>query len=381
MDRPDPRPHRPPGSGVHDYIGRLQFQPAHRERGSLFLGNGVRVKNFDRQRDAGSPEADDIGAIAVNRILSRRADESTWRQFAPLYPGLTDEEVSELMASLHRKYPQATRFGEMPYQESKADFDRRLHALIQSQLIGVTDQDRADYDKAYGAWERNARDSFVRLHTLLNAKYRWLSFTLQIKNVGNASAEHLLLELSTHGGVLMCVSTEPGDPEPYRITQKLRDSPMFPSPPDPPRPTSAFEEALQGLRDQPFNSDDWLRQHSHFPDLRVAVERDRYALEISESEDKMRQTWSLRCQEFRHGREPKAVRCWILAAADSVAGKTRLHIRATASNVRAPFERHIPIDLQDQLTSAVTHALQWQIDKTKKWAEPEESEEDHDQGK
>jgi hypothetical protein len=306
-----------------------------------------------------------LEVIAPKLVLGVRVDGAAVRELQltlPHYAPLTSDEIDGLMQQLRKKHPCATEFPDPPEPKARNEFEKRLLSVARANLIGVSKDEIAKYETEYASWEQSAQETFSRWANLLNAKYRWHQLVIEIDNTGAASAQHLLLEIELHNGLKAGVSTD-GDTQPklYNLAQHYSDAPVLKRPPNPPRAMSSWEKATSGWRSNalidPFRV-------PHLPDYRgpVAGARDRHALYVREDEDELLASWSIECEEFRHGLGSRDIYCWVMVPSHVQPASSRLYLRATAANLPTAFEHHLPIDVSYEPRSTLAHAQRFSLD-------------------
>jgi hypothetical protein len=226
-----------------------------------------------------------------------------------------------------------------------------------------TQQQIGRYRQEYEGWLATGREKFERLASVLNAQHRLLKLRILLSNTGIRPADEVLLELSVHGNARICAAAV-GDeaiPGVLKTIQQLPATVVLPEPPAPPQNNMLFDVRGGGL-DIPHV----LRPYGMDPsNFRLApFNRDRHEFYRREDSDELGSPASFTCEEFRHQRAPEAFNLWLFASPQPETVKARLHVRASARNMSAAVERHVPIEIKSVPQSTCDVAADWHIKAT-----------------
>jgi hypothetical protein len=281
----------------------------------------------------------------------------------PQYSELTTQELDMLMAEIRRRHPIATEFLEPPHPVvPRSELERRLLSSIKRVPVAKSEID--EYRQEYSAWEVKVHERLARWAKMLNLKHRWCELRILLENVGAVSADHLLLEIFLYGGVKAHVTMDPDvRPRMHKLGQQLSDTPDLPSPPPVPHAMSSWEKTFRGMPGS-MNVDSRLFAPSYMPSIPAG--RDRHALYVREDDEELLEAWSLECEEFRHGLEPRDIRCWLWVPGNVEAEDLKLRMRATAKNLPTAVENFLPIALSNQPRQTIDLAKQFTLNASTK---------------
>jgi len=313
-----------------------------------------RIRELERRVD----QMEDRAPQLQLAVLHDEAVVDTLTLALPLYSDLTTIELDMLTAEVRRRHPIATEFLEPPLSVvPQSELERHFLSSIKRESVSKSEIE--EYLEEYSAWERKVHERLARWANILNLKHRWCELRILLENVGAASADHLLLEIFLYGGAKAHVTMDPDErPRMHKFGQLLSDTPDLPPPPPAPRAMTSWEKTFDGLRDS-MNFDSRIFAPPYLPSIPAG--RDRHALYVREDDEALLEAWSLECEEFRHGLEPRDIRCWLWVPRDAKAEDLKLRMRATAKNLPTSVESFLSIVLSNQPRQTIDLAKQFTV--------------------
>ena len=195
------------------------------------------------------------------------------------------------------------------------------------------------YQEEYREWVGSVRSKIAEFHAEWNRRREWPQAIFCVQNSGSRPAADVLVEIAASGsfGLSGKRNTEP-DPR-----KKSANWLALPFPPEPPRRKSRAEMLMAtSLFDRdPFLS---LPPAPVFPTA-ASMRRDDDAFYWREGRSDPVSTMALECKSFRHGREEEDFSFCVWAKdAEDVRGL--IVGRVSASNIREPFQKHLPLRIK-----------------------------------
>lgn len=231
------------------------------------------------------------------------------------YEPLSDSELESLI-SMAKELSPMTLF----------HFDTPNGIRINQSLLGFLSPSQESIQKYqtkdYPTWIHNLKDYFKTLHNKLSFQKSSNEFTLLIRNDGHSPGKGVVLEIESHGDVVLM----PPEEVPINI----------PIPPEPP----VWKIPLDVLGMETFSNS--------ISQLTRKREKDPFEFYWTQSPPtEPMGKWTLTCEEFRHQVEPKECRIRVNLNPSSRKKSGMISIRISASNLRSPIKSHIDINVTE----------------------------------
>jgi PIN domain len=273
--------------------------------------------------ESGGPRIEIVAHDATDQgITGLEFELETCRPF-------TRGEVQELMDAARKNFPMATDFSQ----------DHSLDTKLLRGVMGVVQEWRPPalreieryQNEEYPGWLEKIQEFFEGLPMELERARRQKRMQFRIKNLGNRSAEYVIVSLRTHGDVIF---RPPSDGE-----NAVIDVPPFPKAPNPPagrfvRRASIFERQPVGhLYQEPFSISPILTDRP----------RDRHTFYWTPSRPSIdKSEWKLECTELRHQLRDEYFDCPLRLTANATGGGL-IECSVSATNLPEPGACKIPV--------------------------------------
>jgi hypothetical protein len=284
----------------------------------------------------------------------------------PLYPDLTVEETSAVMEAIQQRRPEVTTFGSKASSDPTASPPMGLSTLLEGLYTWrpPTSDQIERYKKAHAEWVTNARKALDQLGAGLNLRHRIRKLQIALANTGSRPADEVLVEFKIYGAGTLLVRVGDHVPKLIAEAEKLPHGVVLPPPPTPPKGEYVYERFARNAQ-YGLGHRDWteaLRIPDYF-DIRASLAKhDRHEFYRREDDEKPMAEASFRCEEFRHQRPLQLFSLWIPVPVECATVQARLHIRASARNLRTPVDLHIPVDVRSEHRSTYEIAWAWHIE-------------------
>lgn len=285
--------------------------------------------------------------------------EHTRKRFDPL----TNEQIDELIRRLRAYFPLANNFG------GPAELQKRItsHSIMVNQSIAdilgkrevftpATAAEILKYrEQTYPQWLEQCEQTLRQYHLVLQEQIPVLEFCFVAENVGTRPATHGLVTIEAFGSFqIMPPPFEEKDGQAHANASETKqlESGKLPPPPDPP---TGRLQTIRGMYDLAPVSHAWrqlaagsrnlemLTNHSFaLPPKLTPRDRNKFYYK-PERPSEPQQSFSLECEQWRHGDGEQDFLGEIHASSDSGAIEGRLVCRIHASNLSKPVSQTIPV--------------------------------------
>lgn len=195
------------------------------------------------------------------------------------------------------------------------------------------------YQEEYREWVEGVRSKIAGFHVEWNRGREWPQAIFYVQNTGSRPASDVLVEIAASGSFGLSGERKI-DPDPRR---KSANWLALPFPPEPPRRKSSTELLMaSSLFDRdPFAN---LPSAPIFPTA-ASLRRNDDTFYWRDGKSDPVSTMALECKSFRHGREEEdfSFTVWAKDCADV---RGLIVGRVSASNIREPFEKHLPLRIR-----------------------------------
>ncbi|MHB8545052.1 MAG: hypothetical protein ACYC9S_13780, partial [Leptospirales bacterium] len=231
------------------------------------------------------------------------------------YKPLSDSELESLISMAKERSPMAL-----------FHFDTLNGIRINPDLLRFLSPSQESIQKYqtkdYPTWIHDLNDYFKTLHDKLAFQKSTNEFTLLIRNDGHSPGKGVVLEIKSHGDVVLM--------PPEEVTVNI------PIPPKPPVWKSPFDVLGMG------NFSNSISQLSR------KKGKDPFEFYWTQSPPtEPMDKWTLTCEEFRHQVDPKEFRIRVNLKPCTRRESGMISFRVSASNIRVPIESHIDIKVTE----------------------------------
>ena len=277
--------------------------------------------------------------------------EVTMRRYQPVAPTDVDRLV-ERVTALAPMVEVVVDPGKVapPSPGTGRGFDIASIAYSPLGKLPVTKADIEKYEGEYRSWLAGVRSKIAGFHVEWNRRREWPEAILYASNKGSRPAEDVLVEISASGAFQLSGPRTAND-KPHA---KQADWLQLTLPPVPPKPKSRSELLLASglLPHDPLP----VLPRAHFPAVgELRRNDDEFYWRDGKSDPTV--TIALECKSWRHsrGEEDFPFQVW---ADDRTEVRGLIAGRISASNIREPMEKHLPLRIgfedYDCLTMATT---------------------------
>lgn len=309
----------------------------------------ARLKKAEPQFKIACPDADGKPVERLEYALER-------------FEALTESELGSLMLQITKRFPMATDFGRREPGEMKLG-EGTLGSLfaVKQIFVPATDEQIVSYRAKHTQWLQSCAQTLRSLHDTLNFQSGPPSFCFVAVNDGVRPGKDALITIEAKGNFLIV-------PPPYRASENEDEensdsdakqqsrSIALPRPPTPPRGVwrneymTAFE-ALHGNLDG---------LGSIIPDRGFLIEpfrRDPNSFYYKPDRPKMPQSsFSLECEQWRHGADPEAFSGEIYFPPDEAAVAGALECEIHAENLSEIAKLCVPVRIIVNAVSVLVRA-------------------------
>lgn len=323
----------------------------------------------ERERQIEALRAEVAGLRNTEAVLSLSLADEQGRPIEaiggpiPLYPDLAVTEIAGLIDAIRRCHPEAKSFSSATVPPTNPELPAlRLPLESMFPRRAPSTEQIARYHKEYEVWIGKVHKLLEQLGSSLNIRPRIRKIQLTLSNTSARPADEVLLELKMHGNATLLAAVGNDVPALVKQAEKLPVEVLLPHPPTPPKGENLYETLARG-----FGPRDWATKlRTSMPDysgFRSSLpRRDRHEFYRREDDEKPTAETSFACAEFRHQRAPEVFALWIFIPLQSEIVKARVHIRASARNMRTPVDLHVSIDVDSERRSTYEVAEKWRID-------------------
>ena len=263
-------------------------------------------------------ELRDLKSDYPNITITIKSDESPIEILEiPLiqYKPLSDSELESLISMAKERSPMALFHFDTPN-------GIRINPALFGDLSPSQESIQKYQNKDYPTWIHDLNDYFKTLHDKLAFQKSANEFTLLISNDGHAPGKGVVLEIKSHGDVVLM----PPEEVPINI----------PIPPKPP----VWKSPLDVLGMGNFSNS--------IPKLTRKREKDPFEFYWTQSPPtEPMDRWTLTCEEFRHQVDPKEFRIRVNLKSYLRRESGMISFRVSASNLRNPIKSHIKIKITE----------------------------------
>lgn len=284
----------------------------------------------------------------------------------PAYDELSPADIGRLVRQIVAQHPKATDFGVSPPERPAPNgaLDRIVASM--HEWRAPSQQEIQEYGVAYDNWAEAIERDLDRLSFLLNVSSRIASFRVEIQNSGYCPADEVLVRITAHAGLRLCVSANAKVPGFIRSLDKLKTKAEFASPPKAPK-GSYVVSGLAGMN----SWHNLAASHLSLLNEKVALppprfvpsmaNRDRHSFyrEDERSGPQSRCTFSR--IEFRHQSESQVFRIWLLVPPNVSPRKSHIHCTISARNLRKPMHCRMPLAFTYETRSTLEVANKWRV--------------------
>lgn len=278
--------------------------------------------------------------------------DMTMKRYLPVPPDDVDRLVERVIALAPMAEPTPTPLKEAPKPLSTGKgFDISSIAYPEG-VIPLTRTDIDKYEDDYRNWVSGVRSKIAGFHAEWNRRRDWPQAVYCVQNTGTRPAAEVLVEIAASGSFKL---SGPGKDVSESGGKGVRWLELA-LPPQPPRPKSRAEILMAtGIFDRdPISS---LPRAPIFPSM-ANTRRDDDAFYWRDGRSDPVSTMALECKNWRHGREEEdfPFRIW---ADDSADLRGLIVGRISASNIREPLDKHLPlrINFEDRECLPLAEAL------------------------
>lgn len=260
-------------------------------------------------------------------IISLRLDEEGATSIAgelTFYPPLAADFIESVMDALKSAFP--------VQRPSTGRATSPIENVFRGFEPAPTEADIREHQTKYDEWVNKVQDFIGRLPSIHNLTTDAIEAHLVLSNNGSTPAEHLVVDVSTTGGIRL--------QEPVDEDDKI-EVPAIPEPPKPRRHT--LFGGLSDYANGPAFRDPLANFRFNTP--RPARNRHEFYWDFDEPE-KNSEHCRGECEDFRHGLKDERIQMllkWAEPSDCTIAGAIRVVV--SARNLPAPVEKTIPVRL------------------------------------